>query len=500
MPNNAVEILDKCVANLPMFRGLFVLFKDKTDAVRLLFVGLNPSKQNPVLKSIAQPVPAGARLLASFDNKDGFTDLLIAGRTLTWRSAQDCEDGSRKEPETLCSDDNISGAIQLHVAQSKNILSTWALNEGSLLSYQEFVIAQEDSDNVPAQRTSLLPLLQGTVRSKRFSAIQSPKLGQKLFVIDDAGAMRMLEQNVETAIWQAPVDVMIPDSNEMIEFSSYTTRVQVDDQSGAPLINQTFKLYSSTSAEMLVNGASIRGSPSGQLLNTDDTGTLTIIIRAEGLSAPILTLDDADPKGKVFQGKPLTIDPMSKLWSTVGDIKSAKDLKDMQLPDGTGFVRPGMSDKDLESAAKALQDLSKVKNELASPSKPSVSAVTKDRDWGFMYYLYEKAEDAYNWVVEKVKEGWQLVVEFAGKAWKFLLENVPQVAAAMQKIFEAVSSGWEWVKKKLGFIFAWGDIVDVKNIFVNLTTQGILWGADSISLLELKTQDFFDDLRERFVS
>ena len=89
------------------------------------------------------------------------------------------------------------------------------------------------------------------------------EVGQKLFVLDEASGMKMLEQSVQSGIWQQPVEIMIPDSDEMIEFTSYTLRIQLDDKPGMPMTDQAIKLCSTTSAEMLVNDTSVRGSPDG---------------------------------------------------------------------------------------------------------------------------------------------------------------------------------------------------------------------------------------------
>ena len=43
---------------------------------------------------------------------------------------------------------------------------------------------------------------------------------------------------------------------------------------------------------MLVNGVSVRGSPTGTLVNADEQGTLTVIIPSDGLAVPALNIKD----------------------------------------------------------------------------------------------------------------------------------------------------------------------------------------------------------------
>lgn len=312
----------------------------------------------------------------------------------------------------------------------------------------------------------------------------------------------MLEQDCQTAMWQSPIDVMIPDTKEVVEFKSHTVQIQViDPSSGAPLPNKQLNLSCSTTAELIINGTSTRGTLDGQAVTTDVSGILTVIIKADSLSAPLLTLTDGTARDQFLSGPPLVVDPMSKLWSTVDSLKTKEDLKNMSLPDGTKFVKAGVSDDQLDQAAKALRDLRQVKNEMAPEAKSTLSEVKRqsqtsgDRLWGAWLYVREKLKEGWSWVVEKVGQAWQFVVEIAGKVWKFVLENFPQVAAAIQSVLEAISEGWEWVKRKFEFLFSWGDILDVKNIFVNLTTQGLLWGVDAVSLMEMRVSAWSETCR-----
>ena len=61
----------------------------------------------------------------------------------------------------------------------------------------------------------------------------------------------MLEQDKTTAMWKEPVEVLIPQVDEMAEFKSYTIRIQAkDSQTDETLINDSFKLKCSTTAEI----------------------------------------------------------------------------------------------------------------------------------------------------------------------------------------------------------------------------------------------------------
>jgi hypothetical protein len=78
---------------------------------------------------------------------------------------------------------------------------------------------------------------------------------------------------------------------------------------------------------------------------------------------------------------------MSKVWTTIDEISSPDKLKSLELDNGKKFIHAGVSDKELEGAAKALKELVKTKNEI-SEGKSSISVASQnifkapDRNWG----------------------------------------------------------------------------------------------------------------------
>ncbi|KAL8952930.1 MAG: hypothetical protein Q9222_001189 [Ikaeria aurantiellina] len=526
MACNPEKIVSKCIGNLgnrkagykAFYRGLFVLYEQaaSSEPLQLRFYGIDFALANPTLQSFELPVPRNARLLASYDNLDGFTDLLICADNLLWRSAVDCFTKSQKpyqtpSPYQLPTGESDYGPPsglspkQVSIAQAGDNFSIWTLDQSSLISYQEFRIfpkpistGQKVPQSPPQALSPPIPLLDRTSHADRFVSIQNPRLGQKLFVMsDDNASLRMLQQSVETRIWQSPIDIMIPDSDEIREFMSHTINIQVTDQSKMPLRDVNMLLCCSTSAEMLVNGVSTRGSPNGTVVKTDEQGSLTVIIPVDGLAAPVLTIKDVPGSEEPLQGRTVDFDPMQKLWDEMAQVNTIEDLQNLKLADGTPFVRADMSEKDMRKALKALQDLCRARQEMASSHSKTMPTKTAsaDRLWGAWHRLGVK--EAYEWAVEKVGEAYKFVVKIAGQVWNFIVENFPQIAAAMQKILGLISKGWEWVKKKFEEIFPWRDILAVKHALVNITTAGIIMGSDVFANLEEKADECFRGLREK---
>ena len=525
MTVNVDKIVSMCVGNIgnpkfkTLYRGLFVLYEQASSIapLQLRFVGLDFGLATPSMQSFELPVPANARLVASFDNPEGFTDLFICADTVLWRSAVDCftkaqtpyqkplayhSSAEMTSPEPMAA----LSLKQVSVVQAGDKVSLWTLDQSSLLSYQEFqVFPKPTSDkktpqSPPQELSPPIPLLERSSNSASFASIQNPRFGQKLFVINDNSmTMSMLQQSVETRIWQAPIDVMIPDSDEIREFMSHTISIQIEDESKMPLNNQELVLCCSTSAEMLVNGVSARGSPVGTVVKTDEQGSLTVIIPADGIAAPVLAVKDVPGSSNPLGGRTINIDPMQKLWDQMAQITTVKDLRNLKLPDGTSFVNVDMSEKDLEKAVKAIQDLNKARQDLGSRDSHAVTTMTghADRQWGAWFWIKTRIQEAYEWAVEKIGAAYKFIIKIAGKVWEFIVENFPQIAAVLQKILEVISKGWEWVKQRFEEVFPWNDIFSVKNALVNITTAGVILGSDVFASLESKVDECFGDLRKK---
>lgn len=484
------------------------------------FVGLNYSLANPSLQSFKQPVPENARHVASFDNTDGFTDLLVSADTIWWRSAVDCFIKPPNPYQRPFAYQPLEGEMssrtlspldlkQFFVAQAGDNLSLWTLDHHSLLSYQEFRVYRKPltQGNVrpsPSQElSSAIPLLERGSYGDRFACILNPHLGQKLFVLSGNGTtgatMSMLQQNVETRIWQSPIDIMIRHSDQVREFLSHTISIQVEDESKVPLHGQELLLCCSTSAEMLVNGVSTRGSLTGTVMKTDERGSLTVIIPADGIAAPLLTVKDPPSSSSLLHGRIIDIDPMQKLWDEMAPVETAQDLLNLLLADGTPLVKAGMSNEDLRKAAKSIQDLRRVRQDLASRDPQAVTLILTpaNRQWGAWFWIMSKIEEVYEWGVEKIDNAYRFVVKIAGQAWNFLLENVPQVAAATEAVLGVIGDGWKWVKEKFQELIPCNDILSVKNALVNITTAGLILGSDVFANLEEKVDECFDGLRQK---
>jgi len=177
-----------------MYRGMFVLYQESphTDAkISMRFVGLDPEEPTPVLQSIDQLVPDGAREIATFDNSDGLSDLLIAGKQLSWLSAEACIQG-RKQATVISESSAYTDCTQLEIAQAKSTVTVWSLTVSSVLSSQKFVISS--TSTAPVKKTEATPQPVQDQKIDQFSVISNSKLDQKTGIMTRGAVINILQK------------------------------------------------------------------------------------------------------------------------------------------------------------------------------------------------------------------------------------------------------------------------------------------------------------------
>ena len=83
-----------------------------------------------------------------------------------------------------------------------------------------------------------------------------------------------------------------------------------------------------------------------------------------------------------------------------------------------------------------------------------------------------------DFVVIKGEEVWALIVKFMKKTYQIILKTVTHTTQAASKVFEYMKVGIGMLIEWVGFLFNWRDIVATENVFVNLTTSGLLWSVN----------------------
>lgn len=194
LPVNPNQIMAKCIGNLSMYRGMFVLYKSSPSdgsKVSMRFVGLDPEEKTPVIQSIDQIVPDGATQIATFDNVDGLTDLLIAGKQLSWLSADACIQG-RQKAIAIDGSGAYTDSTQLQIVQNKDTIVVWSVIPSSAPTSQEFGVASANTK--PMKKTEATAVPDQDQKSDHFALIPRSGADPKTTLVTQNFVKVLLEE------------------------------------------------------------------------------------------------------------------------------------------------------------------------------------------------------------------------------------------------------------------------------------------------------------------
>lgn len=510
LPENPDKVLDMIVGRLSPFSGLFVLYQMRPGGpLTLGFLGydeaelVDPTVTFPTSIWIPVPCPPSASSLASFRNDEVSSSLIVGGEGLYHYTAQEAFQGMSSMFRKLSSDDFYNGIKQLQVAQDSACVTTWALNGANELVYQQFNIVEE----VPVMRTPTVPLLDESQGGGRFSSLMNSGSNQKLFTLGKEGQISLLMQDDKTRFWQRQT-VAIPTLETYVEFQSYTTQVRVTEDGLIPIPNAKVRLSCTQTTELIINGKKLVVGSDSCEVEANEAGVLTIIVRADDLSTAQYRITKSASSAVEILGGSVLINPMNAVSEKLGTLDSGSKLKDLKDEDGSPVVDASKTDdKSMNDAASSIQELQKAMKELPAdaPAKnatveeklaTSDGKATQRSMWDFWPWLSNKIASATSWTIDKLEKGFKFVLKLAKGAWEFIVDTATKAYKALTKVFEAIGAGIKKLLKAIGDFFAWGDIIDTKNVLVNVVNLGMLWGHGQLDTLKQKTSQFFEDKKK----
>lgn len=514
LAENPIKVHCMVIGRLSSYSGLFLLYQmDTDDQLTLGFLGFDEAELADPDISLPTPVfiplrcPPGAKYLAVAEDATNSNGLFIGGQNLCYYTAQEALSGVSSNYRVLSRNGFLAGTKQLHVAQEGENVTLWALNGNSELVYQQFTFHED----VPVARTPVVPLLSELEGGNYFSALYNMGNNQKLFCMGKEDQVIMLMQDDNTRFWTKQL-ISIPTLNNYVEFQSYTTQIRMTLDGIVPMPNMEVCLSCSAKTILTINGSMMLVGSDPIELKTNECGILTIIAQANDLSAPTYLISDAPSSSIGIAGGSVSINAMSSVSEKLGSIKSAGDLKDLRLEDGTPLLQPNAADdSSLNDAADAIQELHKSVSNLPlhdSSSSPDISGAlitsegnpTQRSVWDFWPWLSKQLASARSWALEKLKKGFKFVIKLAKGVWEFVVDTAVKAYKAVTKVFEAIGAGVKKLLQVLGDLFNWSDIIDTKNVLTNVLNLGMLWGHEQIDGLKRSTHDFFEEQKDRLAS
>lgn len=255
--------------------GMYALKKDRTIASTLVAVGEDHKKARRVLPpndyivsdlSVAEDAQGESRIFVLLsDNRLYF----LAPGSQSWT----CLDEHRKYSKIKAI---LSPGKQLHVfgITTENLLYHVRQNSDD---YQVFTWA-EPAIVLPEKKVA------------SFSAEPDSSFGLRVFAVTDEHKLFQVTQEADTTVWDA-VEIELPASEKVDEFSTYQTEITVLDENGLVQPKADIKLWAENPIIAYAGGKPIFLSPVAPAsFKTNGAGKINVSVKTSSLHTPLLRI------------------------------------------------------------------------------------------------------------------------------------------------------------------------------------------------------------------
>ncbi|CAK4033847.1 Hypothetical predicted protein [Lecanosticta acicola] len=498
-------------------------------------------------------LPAGTTSMSAASDRSGHTNLFVShvgGLSVFPPSGQ--RDGATPVP--CLAGPLVSGATQLQSYTVESTTSVWGRNAQGGLFYATCPAGNEAQQSSWSTPALLLPLVEAFAFYNGISTNS-----HTLFAHISGQDIRELDQDPVTSMWRER-KIMLPstDINDMVEFDSYTTRLEVLDSNSIPQPNVGISLTSISPVPVFVDEVYYVLNPSNPItFKTDGNGSVTIVQQTDSLAAVCYMVAPTAPNSLA-----VLVDPSATAVQKLNSIQSGDDLAAVRIADSDGVTRPLLPSStnadDRNAAAQAIKqfcDIGKgldangtpsgksvpaVKSLAASPqpgthvfsvhvdngtsstpslafstreasaAKPNtVGVVSKESIGGDLVGGLVKVGDFFKMLANAALSGLHTLsvriidgvhhvfATIGGVVYHALLDCISAVVHAVEWVFRQVKVLLADLISWLGFIFGWKDIVRTHSVVKNLIKQYVRKSINEIGTVEAKISDAFDGLEKK---
>ena len=521
------------------FSGLYELYGLKGQAgVGLTFTpGYSGSAGIPTKFT----APPGATAIATLPaDSDGNTDLYVAadgdgtGTGAIYVFPAD-QSGSIKIIQSAL----IAGVsyFELHIAGSK--LTLWGTNAQGTLFYSScssgnaydpgcwsaLVPIQENVTQVASLLNLQTQASELFVNTANSSLVFAPQTDPTAPLPPPESRFLKLTQDPITTQWRSQT-LLLPslDVNDVIEFYSYTTHIDVVDDNSQPLPNTNFTLTSTSPVSVYLNDVYTTLSNDSPLtVQSSLTGSVTIVQETQSLGAVAYNLVQGDLTT-------VSVNPMSVVLGRLSNVSGAGDLPDAvtdENGDSTPFFPSSVTvtDTQKESLAQAINQFCVVSQHLpadgSTTTSSSSSSSPHDSSFGLSFAnddiqpitsgsfdnpIEALAGDILHWASQAVDDVEQFLVkvengvvhffvQLGNDVYHFVVTCLSDVLHGIQFLLAKLKVAFETVVQWLGFIFSWSDIVATHQIMKSVISNYLTYQQTQISNFEGKLNDLSTQLQ-----
>ncbi|QDS68840.1 hypothetical protein FKW77_007134 [Venturia effusa] len=350
-----------------------------------------------------------------------------------------------------------------------------------------------------------------------------------LFVLAEEKDVIQLTQDPLTKEWASRA-VILPgtDINDVVRFDAFNTRITAQTNDGKPAVGQEVLVSAVSPIGVYVNGFYRVLDATAPFKATTDASGVVKICQPTQDSVAICYRVSLTSESSQW----LDIDPAGKSKAKLAAIQSRGDLDKAQIRESEGTSRSlipvGVSGADRDSAVAALQQLSKVsatlpadgstlkgapkaqdlengghtlfESKVATTNAPTTStpAVLHVSVGDLFRSMLNTAWDGIkSFAIEVFNSIHRFVVQIGDKIYKAILDCVSAVSHAIEWVFNKIGVLIEDLKKWLGFIFNWKDIVRTHKVIKNVVTTYASHSISKIDVLQKDIGGVFDNLEDK---
>lgn len=405
------------------------------------------------------------------------TDLFLAGGGALYYLAA-ADQSQLAKPKKVLQNTLLNSLHELQASVQDDKVVVWGLNSND----QVFYFSCESSRLFDASAWSVpLPLISNVSQISHY--INRVNGGLTLFANTGNSVLLKNMQDPKSSRWMAGrIELPVKEASaQATKAKSYTTSIHVTDQNNMAGANVDVTLTPNGRTNVYINHVFYALSGNPITVQTDPSGTLTIVEWINGLTGTTFNVAAGDPD------KAIAIDPANIPLAKMKALDSVSALENAQITHRDGTTSPllpsSISVADKTALAQSISYLNQAHaGIMQSASSSGVNAGLNlslslnaqpqspidyiEVLWGD---LVEGFEHMGEYVIKLVKdtasEVWHFIVEVGNKVYGFIVDTVEKVAAALKSIWEKIVKGFEELWNFLKYLFDWEDMLLTRDVY-----------------------------------
>lgn len=354
----------------------------------------------------------------------------------------------------------VYGVRSLYASSCKECTSVWGVNHESQLFYATVKAGQEAD---PGAWSTPLVLAQDVIHMAFY--LNSKTMSHTVFVHQTGDHLNLFTQEPKTGVW-TPRPIMLPpaDVNDMIEYSSFTTHINVLDEYHGHLADHDIEVTSDAVAMVIVNDIPhTLGPGSAVRVKTTAMGAITVIQRTNLLTASSFKVTATRNNHKAS----LVVDPHINIKNRMQLVQTDQDLKDRGVKATNSTTKGATAIKALHEATQTanikpavttlMTTTTTVKRSVASGGPSSTISLAKGAAELF-HFLKVIAHDVEDFAVHILDGVRTFRVTIAGAFYDALLDSTAAIMSALEFVVHKIEMAIEKAIDWLGHLFSWGDM------------------------------------------